>query len=1804
MAERSPRHIRLEEEIGGDQEGTTDFVFCRIGESTPLKASDSQFDLKDPPSRPLAVSERFRVIFLAHSEGFLVAKTKDVIGLGKLIKENGKGPCIENSSIVDVKIGKVSLLALSNDSSVLAAVVGSEIQFFYVPSLVNNKEDKPSFLCSMRDSRTIKDFKWQKKSQKSYVVLASDGLLCYGRIKEPLKAAMENIDAVDWSADGDFIAVAKKSSVSIFSSDFKEKICMSLFVQSWSDAECESVRVDSVEWIHDDSIIIGSIRVNADGSEEGYMVQVISSGAKKFTESSCNPVVISFPCLFEGILDDVLPAGAGPYLLLSYLDRWGLLLTSNKKNIDQHVVLVKDTMDEYYRREVSWLEFQNDKYKPSIGLQENGEDNLILGFGIDKISLYEKVEVQVDTEFKELSPYCILFCLTCEGKLAMFHVARISDTSDLPQPSIPPMDVPLEDELFSNTSKIKNGTDDLIPIDRSKQISYESASFPEGDELKDGGNKNLPEFPRVNTQLGKGDERGGVSFHRQSIGYPQQTTQLSTNLSSKNGPDSVIDRTSTAAETVSSSRTQVQVPLLVGNMSSETAATKKNEAKGLVKGVGQVAVPTSSFQSGGFFSSRSINTNSSSLASGTIFSDSSDKLPSGLGQTPVSSRSSISFNLPSVSAPILKGTGGPPSMILSSSKDARSEAQTTFLNKSSNAEAAAATSFSSQESSGIGKITFSKQQPSFSNLRTSKQLQMSDSEPELVKQYNNVKEMARELDNMLELIEQEGGFRDACTIFQQSAVLVLEEGLKNLSETLKIRKRYAEDALMEVQNLQRKMLQVSAKQVYMADIVKQASSTQYWDMWSRQKLSPEVEQKQQNIRKAHQNLTNQLIQLEKHFNNVEISKFGGSDTISAGQRAFHNNLRQSRHSQSLHSVCNTLNSQLAAAEQLSERLSKQMDLLKLNDTSTRRTGVAKELLESIGLAGEDITLKSPIGKNAFHTPDSMKRISFIDTSSEGRLTRASTSALSNIEPGTTRRRRESLEKSRTCFEPSKTVVKRMTQQESVKIDVGNPFQTAKKEFDSKLEMYAIIQQKATGNSSSSTDSISKVQPEGYAVSKDVYVKPSKQASNLPTSSVFKWANEPSGIPQTLVSKPYPVEDGKKIVIPTSVTSPQKSSLYGSGSSQIPELISRPMEGLPKSTMTSTPSLFNRTSNVPKESIVPMKSVSPLPTVPNLQMEAPKPVTTSLNLVSDLSATKSTSTVEKEQGNKQSDPKPSGEGWTLKLPGSILQSAASPQKSSALSTKSNAFYFSTMSTSTSSDVGQRNHTEKTTNNEQFSVSAPNLQTKMVASQIPSSTFALSAPSASGSSAFTMPSLPTFGGSSPFQAKTVGETRLAHSASVSTSTSALFTSSSQSQPLGSKTDPPLTASEGFQFSLSQPIEVNSKSEPTIPQASSHDQATSKIEPLTVPANMGLTGSSMTKEASSVPMVGNLIPASTTRPEEGSAVEHLAITKATENNNQLDANSIQEEEMEEEVSDASNELNLGALSGFGLGPSSFSSTPKPNPFGSNFLVGNASTVGSAPALTTQPGQLFRPPSFSLPTAKNVSPSLSVSPTGISSGITNAYSGFGKPSQIGAAQPALGSVLSSNTNALSGFGQPSQIGAAQQALGSVLGTFGESRQLGPGGFGGGFANVGTSGGASSGFSGNIAGGGFAALASQGGGFAGATGGGFAAAGFGTGGFAGASAGGFAAAASSTSGFAAAASSGSGGFAGAGTGGGFTSLNPTIGGFGGATSQGSGFGGTSFGGGFGAFNSTQGGAFSAFGGSGSTGTGRPPAELFTQMRR
>ena len=77
--------IELQDEIEGECVNNTDFYFDQIGEPLPIKPSDFDpiFDLQALPSQPLAVSEHHRLIFVAHSDGFYVARTKDAIDSAK-----------------------------------------------------------------------------------------------------------------------------------------------------------------------------------------------------------------------------------------------------------------------------------------------------------------------------------------------------------------------------------------------------------------------------------------------------------------------------------------------------------------------------------------------------------------------------------------------------------------------------------------------------------------------------------------------------------------------------------------------------------------------------------------------------------------------------------------------------------------------------------------------------------------------------------------------------------------------------------------------------------------------------------------------------------------------------------------------------------------------------------------------------------------------------------------------------------------------------------------------------------------------------------------------------------------------------------------------------------------------------------------------------------------------------------------------------------------------------------------------------------------------------------------------------------------------------------------------------------------------------------------------------------------------------------------------------------------------------------------------------------------------------------------
>lgn len=65
--------IELTQEVEGNEIGTKNYRFSKIGEPLPIKPDDAEeFDPQNPPSQPLAVSERYGLVFVAHSTGMYI----------------------------------------------------------------------------------------------------------------------------------------------------------------------------------------------------------------------------------------------------------------------------------------------------------------------------------------------------------------------------------------------------------------------------------------------------------------------------------------------------------------------------------------------------------------------------------------------------------------------------------------------------------------------------------------------------------------------------------------------------------------------------------------------------------------------------------------------------------------------------------------------------------------------------------------------------------------------------------------------------------------------------------------------------------------------------------------------------------------------------------------------------------------------------------------------------------------------------------------------------------------------------------------------------------------------------------------------------------------------------------------------------------------------------------------------------------------------------------------------------------------------------------------------------------------------------------------------------------------------------------------------------------------------------------------------------------------------------------------------------------------------------------------------------
>ncbi|XP_020517595.1 nuclear pore complex protein NUP214 isoform X4 [Amborella trichopoda] len=1559
----------IELEAGeGESRGSSDVIFQRIGASVPFAKGDWSFDPESPPAQVLAISDRFGVLFAAHSQGFCVVKTKEIIKLAEDLKEERSVSSVKELSIMVVPLAGVYLFALSTDSQTLAASVAGQVYLYSVTSLLN-KEEKPFFSWSLGESSHVKDFKWKKNKDSEFIVLSSNGLLSLGAVNGPIKDMKDDVDA------------------------------------------------------------------------------------------------------------------------------------------------------------------------------ENGDDNLVVGFGVDKTSTDGIFEIKLaDGELKEISPYHILVVVTIDGHIDLFRIASISAP-----PALPEVHSELPDSVRDAGARTSTISD--VGHELSKTASISSILDTQDDSMTS----------QVEGVLGGAEE----SVKKYAAGESEPNENLSSPF--------VSYQSSNKATTMTSITSDYASPFTFNNVelrnqgiltsegrdkqrfsttASQNQGTAGNNADTLsgekpISGMFDIQSPLVQSSAPGLKDSPNIGTTKSVLDTTDIEVRNSSMIRSiavntaaimkshslGLPKRDDSAKISVdktrSIGFPTVASEPQSGGNffgfknftGPSSLSSLASKGDR-------LISSHQGNEKNILSSSRQEVS-LPRMSGNYNEE-FKNIGRGHQPPGTVDSVDFMKEFDNIKHIGTQLDKLLSIINEEGGPGEAVTVFRKSSIKALEEKSQNLLRSCRVCKSTIEKRHEEMQSLWDKTLQVVAWRLHTESIVKQAADDQYWKSWNCQNLSPEFELKRQKIMKASQNLRCQFIELEKHFNALELDKFGENGGALKGRTAFQRSVQPSRQIQSLHSLYNTMNSQLTVAERLADILSDQMSALNIEAPSVKRRNAAKELFESIGLIGGSDLFKSPEVKESEHSSYASKKFSSSSFSSTKESPPRKLSSAQLFEPETARRRRNSMDKSWINVEPPKTTIKRTPREEpsSDKLSLEKLPNLRNRIGFSPARQKEFTPPARPLFPSSPDKEIQEMSP--------VHAIGSETPGSSP--SFFKWSKQTSeplqiarlispktqGLPETIPQASTPsssstgaqavsapgFSDGKNISIThkehTGFSSSQaimdtktQSITQPKGASPIKQLFpfntaisstSEPMRNtmhakdqakgfLPRMSIetTVTPKLMpasakHEAAEPEKIPTVPMKNTFEQKDQTLTDSTKHKPV--KLEDFHVLPEKSWTSPISPPRNASFADD-PSKKPFQLDISFNKAESVGKPI-SPPVSVSSD----SSLSPPVLASIPP------------FSVSpvvslAP-LSSPLSFKHLQTTDNPLITSGLTGAST-SQPSLdlnrPLFSDASMSMTKPSAETT-----TQTGSTSSLFGASSTSsliqislsQNCPSTTVPPnlgFVASSGPGL-ISSPSSTNGFS----------NTITSTLVNLSSPAPI-------VPAVSPTPNMAQPIPTN--------AIQPLADMK----NETLDATILEEDGMEEEAPDPTNDMSLGSFGVFGLGSSSPTASKPNSPFGTPF--GPSTQTSTSFSLSIPSGQLFRPASFTPPSIQPTQPDPSVFSSPSKSGAPPTMSAFGRPSQIGLGVSAFGQPAQIGSGAspfgqpslvgggTSGFGQPAQIRGGPQVLGSALGAFGQSRQLGSSLPGAGFASS-SSGSASSvgGFAAMAtAGDGFGAMASGGGGFAAAaanTGGGF----------------------------------------------------------------------------------------------------------------
>ncbi|KAL7614428.1 hypothetical protein Lser_V15G07327 [Lactuca serriola] len=120
---------------------------------------------------------------------------------------------------------------------------------------------------------------------------------------------------------------------------------------------------------------------------------------KNHKSPSSNPLALTFSDAFLAINKDDIPSGSGPHMFVSYVEECEIAFVANRKNTDQHIVLFGWSSDK--NNEAEMIEITNDAWIPTINLQENSDDNLILAEEKLRHEHEQQLEVELSRERHE-----------------------------------------------------------------------------------------------------------------------------------------------------------------------------------------------------------------------------------------------------------------------------------------------------------------------------------------------------------------------------------------------------------------------------------------------------------------------------------------------------------------------------------------------------------------------------------------------------------------------------------------------------------------------------------------------------------------------------------------------------------------------------------------------------------------------------------------------------------------------------------------------------------------------------------------------------------------------------------------------------------------------------------------------------------------------------------------------------------------------------------------------------------------------------------------------------------------------------------------------------------------------------------------------------------------------------------------------------------------------------------------------------------------------------------------------------------